>query len=91
MTKPKAGMDASSDHYDTWHNIDWVKCHKEVRRLQTRIVKATQEGNHRKAKSLQWLLTHSFSGKAIAVKQVTENKGKNTPGVDKKNLVNTQK
>jgi hypothetical protein len=32
---------------------------------------------------LQWLLTHSFSGKALAVKRVTENKGKNTPGVDK--------
>jgi RNA-directed DNA polymerase len=34
-------------------------------------------------KALQWLLTHSYSGKALAVKRVTENKGKNTPGVDK--------
>jgi RNA-directed DNA polymerase len=33
-------------------------------------------------KSLQWLLTHSFSGKALAVKRVTENQGKKTPGVD---------
>jgi len=32
---------------------------------------------------LQWLLTHSFSGKALAVKRVTGNKGKNTPSVDK--------
>jgi RNA-directed DNA polymerase len=46
-------------------------------------VKATQGGRHNKAKALQWLLTHSFSGKALAVKRVTENKGKNTPGVDK--------
>jgi RNA-directed DNA polymerase len=46
-------------------------------------VKATQAGRHNKAKALQWLLTHSFSGKALAVKRVTENKGKNTPGVDK--------
>jgi RNA-directed DNA polymerase len=45
-------------------------------------VKATQEGKRRKVKPLQWLLTHSFSGKAIAVKKVTENTGKNTPGVD---------
>jgi RNA-directed DNA polymerase len=30
-----------------------------------------------------WLLTHSFSGRALAVKRVTENKGRNTPGVDK--------
>ena len=34
-------------------------------------------------KALQWLLTHSFSGRALAVKRVTENKGRNTPGVDK--------
>jgi RNA-directed DNA polymerase len=32
---------------------------------------------------LQWLLTHSFSGRALAVKRVTENQGKNTPGVDR--------
>ena len=31
---------------------------------------------------MQWLLTHSFSGKALAVKRVTSNKGKRTPGVD---------
>jgi RNA-directed DNA polymerase len=45
-------------------------------------VKAVQAGRHNKAKALQWLLTHSFSGKALAVKRVTENRGKNTPGVD---------
>ncbi|MGA9917447.1 reverse transcriptase N-terminal domain-containing protein [Paraburkholderia sp.] len=30
-------------------------------------------------KALQWLLTYSISGKALAVKRVTDNKGKNTP------------
>jgi RNA-directed DNA polymerase len=34
-------------------------------------------------KALQRLLTHSFSGKALAVRRVTENQGKTTPGVDK--------
>ena len=67
----------------TWPSIDWVKVQRFVRRLQTRIVKATQAGRHNQAKALQWLLTHSFSGKALAVKRVTENKGKDTPGVDK--------
>jgi N-terminal domain of reverse transcriptase len=43
--------------------------------LQARIVKATQEGRWNKVKALQWLLTHSHSGKAIAVKRVTENQG----------------
>jgi RNA-directed DNA polymerase len=33
-------------------------------------------------KALQRLLTHSLSGKALAVRRVTENQGKNTPGVD---------
>jgi RNA-directed DNA polymerase len=67
----------------TWDSINWPEVQRQVRRLQTRIVKATQEGNHGTAKALQWLLTHSFSGKALAVKRVTENKGKNTAGVDK--------
>jgi RNA-directed DNA polymerase len=69
----------------TWDDIPWgiVIVQRQVRRLQARIVKATQDGRHNKAKALQWLLTRSFSGKALAVKRVTENKGKNTPGVDK--------
>ena len=67
----------------TWDGISWVDVQRHVRRLQARIVKATQAGRHNKVKALQWLLTHSFSGKALAVKRVTENKGKNTPGVDK--------
>jgi RNA-directed DNA polymerase len=53
-----------------------------VRRLQARIVKATQVGRWGKVKALQYLLTHSFSGKVLAVKRVTENQGKRTSGVD---------
>jgi len=68
---------ASSGLEVGWHDIQWADCHSQVRKLQARIVKATQEGKRRKVKSLQWLLTHSFSGKAIAVKKVTENTGKN--------------
>lgn len=82
MTVRHVSTGASSDHASHWHDIDWARCHREVRRLQTRIVKATQEGKHGKARALQWLLTHSFSGKALAVKRVTENRGKRTPGVD---------
>jgi RNA-directed DNA polymerase len=67
----------------TWDGINWAKVQRQVRGLQTRIVKAAQAGRHNKVKALQWLLTHSFSGKALAVKRVTENKGRNTPGVDK--------
>ncbi len=65
-----------------WHSIDWATAHASVRKLQARIVKATQEGRPGRARALQWLLTHSFFGKAIAIKRVTENQGKRTAGVD---------
>ncbi|NIO69563.1 MAG: group II intron reverse transcriptase/maturase [Anaerolineae bacterium] len=65
-----------------WFSIDWQKVNRNVRRLQARIVKAIEEGRWGKVKALQWLLTHSFSGKALAVRRVTENQGRDTPGVD---------
>lgn len=34
-----------------------------------------------RVKSLQWLLTHSFFAKLLAVRRGTQNTGKNTPGV----------
>lgn len=75
---------APSDRTVDWHSINWSQCHENVRKLQARIVKATKEGRWGKVKVLQRLLTTSFSGKALAVKRVTSNKGKNTPGVDRK-------
>jgi RNA-directed DNA polymerase len=76
-------MGAPARDSDHWNQIDWHQCRREVRKLQVRIVKAVQEGRWHKVKSLQWLLTHSFSAKALAVKRVTENQGKRTAGVDK--------
>ncbi len=67
----------------SWPAIDWHAAQRIVRRLQARIVKATQERRWGKVSALHHLLTHSFSGKALAVKQVTENSGKRTPGVDR--------
>ena len=75
-------MCAASGPEAQWVQIDWAQCELKVRRLQERIVKPTQEGRHGKVKALQWLLTHSFHGRALAVKRVTHNQGKNTPGVD---------
>jgi RNA-directed DNA polymerase len=40
------------------------------------------EGRRRKAKALQRMLSRSLSGKALAVRRVTGNQGKRTPGVD---------
>lgn len=82
MTTQAASAGAPSHGLTDWHGIDWAKCQQDVRRLQARIVKATQEGRWGKVKALQWLLTHSFAGKAVAVRRVTENQGRRTPGVD---------
>ena len=66
----------------SWNTINWKEVEKEVKSFQLRIAKATREGKPNKAKALQWMLTHSFSAKLLAVKRVTENSGKRTPGVD---------
>ncbi len=68
---------------EQWETIDWKIATKEVNRLQVRIAKATVKNDINKVKRLQYLLTHSFYAKALAVKKVTSNKGKNTSGVDK--------
>jgi RNA-directed DNA polymerase len=73
---------AVSHEEEQWYGTDWYQANRNVRRLQIRIVKATQEGRWGKVKALQRLLTHSYSGKLLAVKRVTENQGRNTPGVD---------
>ncbi len=66
-----------------WHSINWSACWRKIKSLQRRIVKAIQSGNWRKVKRLYYLLTHSFSARALAVKRVTENSGKRTAGIDR--------
>ena len=78
-----SSMCASSGKASHWDQLDWSKYERQVRRLQARIVKATREGRWGKVQTLQRLLTHSFSGKALAVKRVTDNQGRHTPGVDR--------
>lgn len=82
MTATVQGADAPPDISGSWKTIDWHAIGENVRRLQVRIAKAVQEGNGRRVRSLQWLLTHSHSAKLLAVKRVTTNKGRKTPGVD---------
>ncbi|MBN2583063.1 MAG: group II intron reverse transcriptase/maturase [Planctomycetes bacterium] len=65
-----------------WNAMDWRKVDRTVQRLQARIVKAQREGRHGKVKALSRILTRSFSGKALAVRRVTENRGRKTAGVD---------
>jgi RNA-directed DNA polymerase len=63
-----------------WQSINWKAIESAVRRLQARIVKAVQQGRWNKAKALQHLLTRSASAKLLAVRRVTENDDRKTPG-----------
>lgn len=69
-----------------WNSINWNKIKQNVNQMQTRIVKAVKAGNKEKVRSLQRLLARSLSGKLLAVKRVSGNKGKRTAGVDNKLL-----
>jgi RNA-directed DNA polymerase len=82
MTVEQTTGAVSHEPVGGWHSIDWQAAHENVRRLQARIVKATQAGKWNKVKALQRLLTRSYSAQVLAVRRVTENQGKNTPGVD---------
>lgn len=73
---------ASSHVPSEWTAINWRLVQRNVRAMQRRLTKASQEGNWRRVKALQRWLTHSFSAKALSVKRVTENQGKRTAGVD---------
>jgi len=73
---------AASSEAAEWYAIEWPTIQRNVRRLQVRIAQATKAGRWGKVRALQRLLTHSYGGKALAVRRVTENTGKKTPGVD---------
>jgi RNA-directed DNA polymerase len=82
MTAAATPAGAAPDLATDWHAINWQAAFRNVRRLQARIVKAVQAGRWGKVQALTHLLTHSFSGRALAVLRVTENQGARTPGVD---------
>jgi RNA-directed DNA polymerase len=65
-----------------WNSIDWELARCNVRRLQVRIAKAVRESRWNRVKVLQRMLTRSLHAKFLAVKRVTSNQGRKTPGVD---------
>lgn len=75
---------ASPDNREIdWDNLNWTVIKQFVFRIQCRIAKAEREGKRGKVKALQRILSTSFYGKCLAVKNITDNKGGKTPGVDK--------
>jgi RNA-directed DNA polymerase len=71
---------ASSAKFRDWKSQPWDPLRQEVRRLQMRIAKAIKDKKYGRARSLQWILTHSHSARMLAVQRVTTNKGRNTRG-----------
>jgi len=65
-----------------WNSVNWNPVHSNVQRLQARIVKAWKDKKYKTVKHLQKLLRRSLSARLLAVKRVTANKGKKTPGID---------
>jgi RNA-directed DNA polymerase len=80
--EPQGATGAAPDQSPAFTEAELQQAAAEVRRLQARIVKATEAGRWNKVKALQYLLTHSHSAKVLAVKRVAENEGRRTPGVD---------
>jgi RNA-directed DNA polymerase len=68
--------------FQKWKSINWHQVEKSVNKLQTRITKAAIQNKWNLVKRLQYLLTHSYFAKLLAVRRVTQNKGKRTPGID---------
>jgi RNA-directed DNA polymerase len=64
-----------------WNAIDWRKVQRSVGNLRRRIFRASKEGDHRKARSLQKLVLRSYANALLSVRRVTQiNAGRNTPG-----------
>src|SRR5579863_1836390 len=82
MTTTARPLIGASSASSSWDAIAWRTIKKDVKRLQMRIAKATREGRWGKVKALQWLLTHSFAAKLLAVRRVVRNSGRHTAGVD---------
>lgn len=73
---------ASVNGQNFWHLIDWAEVRRRVSSLQARIVKAVQQDRWNKVRVLQRILRGSLAAKLLAIRRVTENRGKRTAGVD---------
>ena len=83
MTALSSRAGASPARNLKWQFINWKTVEEHVQRLQLRIAKAIKLRRFNRVKALQRLLTHSLYAKLLAIRRVTQNKGKNTPGVDR--------
>ena len=75
-----------------WKDVDWKLNQKRLSRQQRRVYKASMDGNQNKVHALQHRIINSLDAKLLAVRRVTtENKGRNTSGVDNEKAVSNEK
>ena len=74
---------ASSGGPSDWHSIDWKLVQRFVGKAQMRIAQAEMDQDYCRVKRLQRSLVRSWQAKALAVRRVTENRGKRTSGIDR--------
>ena len=79
----RAAEAASPDKPNDWHSIDWKLVMLFVGKAQTCIAQAEMNKDFRRVKRLQRNLVRSWQAKALAVRKVTDNRGKRTSGVDR--------
>jgi RNA-directed DNA polymerase len=77
------GVSGPKDPGEGWHQIDWRRAEREVRRLRQRIFTASRAGDLARVRRLQELMLRSRSNALVSVRRVTErNAGRLTAGVD---------
>ena len=62
-------VSAPSGTPQQWHDIDWRRVQRNVRAMQVRIAKACREGQWRRVKALQRMLTHSRTARYLAIRE----------------------
>ena len=73
---------ASSGKPNEWQSIDWKQIMQFVGKAQQNIAQAELEKDFRRVSKLRRSLIRSWQAKALAVRKVTDNRGKRTSGVD---------
>lgn len=66
-----------------FNSINWYKCQKELARIQEKVAVAYMNKDKNKVIKYQELIIKSFAARALAVKKVITNRGKNTAGIDR--------
>lgn len=67
---------------NNWNDLNWRKIYASVKILQSELVVAYKNKDWVKVHFIQEKLAMSFDARCIAVRKVTVNDGKKTPGFD---------